>query len=198
MKKNIFMAVVGLVCVALMGCGGQESSTGGTQGSEQSAEEFLEQLDEEYQEMVEAEEEQHEAELEAEYPEGILPAGKYRLPEGASQDIRLKGFDAQYNPETGEGSISCPQYGSQTMLDESWGGNADSYRYDSETGLYHIEQYYLNPNKGIYITLCVFEGCYNAEDDSFTLTYYCYIHDEGDSRGIYETEDGYEQVYYRE
>ena len=196
MKKNIFMAVVGLVCVALMGCGGQESSAGGTQGSEQSAEEFLEQLDEEYQEMVEAEEEQHEAELEAEYPEGILPAGKYRLPEGASQDIVLRGFDAQYNPETGEGSIYCPQYGSQTLLDQSLGGNADSYRYDPETCLYHFEVYFRPEDK--YILDSTIEGYYNAEDDSFTLTYHCIIYDEGDPRGIYETEDGYEQVYYRE
>ena len=193
MKKSIFMAVVGLVCVALMGCGGQESSSaGGTQGSEQSAEEFLEQLDEEYQEMVEAEEEQHEAELEAEYPEGILPAGKYRLPEGASQDIILRGFDAQYNPETGEGSIFCPQYGSQTLLDQSWGGNADSYRYDPETGLYHFELYCINTHEGIYIKFGIFEGYYNAEDDSFTVTYY------DDLEKNITSEDGYEQVYYRE
>lgn len=197
MKKSIFMAVVGLVCVALMGCGGQESSTGGTQGSEQSAEEFLEQLDEEYQEMVEAEEEQHEAELEAEYPEGILPAGKYRVPNGTSLDLQifgwLYGFDAQYDSETGEGEIYHPESsGIKTVTDVSWGGNADSYRYDPETGLYHFELYCINTHEGIYIKFGIFEGYYNAEDDSFTVTYY------DDLEKNITSEDGYEQVYYRE
>ena len=192
MKKNIFMAVVGLVCVALMGCGGQESSAGGTQGSEQSAEEFLEQLDEEYQEMVEAEEEQHEAELEAEYPEGILPAGKYRLPEGASQDIVLRGFDAQYNPETGEGTITanlgCGDW--ETITDEFRGGNADSYRYDPETGLYHFEVYFRGGGKCFVVA--TIEGYFDKENDGFILTYYyC------EGMNLF-SEDGYEQVYYRE
>lgn len=188
MKKSIFMAVVGLVCVALMGCGGSEPAP-----EEQSAEEFLEQLDEEYQEMVEAEEEQHEAELEAEYPEGILPAGKYMLPPelwNGNDPNYIGGMVAQYDSESEEGTILLHGEYLTTLTNSSLGGNADSYRYDPETGLYHFELY-CRP-QGEYIQSCVFEGYYNAEDDAFILTFFDYP-------GYFApTEDGYEQVYYRE
>ena len=193
-KTAIISVAIGVICVAISGCGGQESSTGGTQGSEQSAEEFLEQLDEEYQEMVEAEEEQHEAELEAEYPEGILPAGKYRLPEEL-QDVPFRAkIDAQYDPETGEGTITanlgCGDW--ETITDEFRGGNADSYRYDPETGLYHFDLYYWNHNEGKWFVAATIEGYFDKENDGFILTYYyC------EEMNLF-SDDGYEQVYYRE
>lgn len=195
MKKISVMAVAGVLCMALMGCGGQESSTGSAQGSGQSAEEFLEQLDEEYQASVEAEEERHEAELEAEYPEGILPAGKYSLPpEIRWQDAFVADIDAQYDPETGEGTITayCGSGDWKTITDEYWGGNADSYRYDKETGLYHFELYYWNHNEGKWFVVATIEGYFDKENDVFILTYFY-----SEEMNKF-SEDGYEQAYYRE
>lgn len=225
MKKINLLAMVGIICAALIGCGGQENSTGGsTVNSEQDAEEFLEQLDEEYQASLEAEEEQHEAELEAEYPEGILPAGRYLLPEEAMQDdveyIELRQIRAVFNTETKEAIVFDPGHAySQTITDQAKDGynyryrvdsnicytdeatdlNSDSYHYDPESGLYHFELYF--QLEGEWACAEIIEGYYNAEDDSFTVTHYThYTYYDGvlDPEKTITTEDGYEQVYYRE
>lgn len=58
MKKICFMVIIGVMCVALMGCERQESSNDDSEYSEREVEEFLEELDEAYQEMLEAEAEE--------------------------------------------------------------------------------------------------------------------------------------------
>ena len=187
-KTAVIFAAIGVMCVALMGCGGQEQPE-----PEQSAEEFLEQLDEEYQEMVEAEEEQHEAELEAEYPEGILPAGLYRVADASGNNF-ISGFFADYDAEHGEGQVYLQKdYMGKPVLYTVPSYYTDSpencYTYDPETGLYHFDIY--TKSEGDWVLLSTFEGYYNADEDTFTMTYFY-----SDSKEY--TEEGYECVYQRE
>ncbi|MGN0346334.1 MAG: hypothetical protein ACI4DU_03515 [Lachnospiraceae bacterium] len=199
MKKISLMIMVGIMGMALMGCGGQESSTGGTQGSEQSADQYIDELENDIQTMIEEEEAQHEAEFEAQYPEGILPAGHYRAVDN-TPDGFIAYFDAGYNVEYEEGIIietydivNQPNW--FTIPSYYVNPPENSYVYDPETGLYHFEIYCRY--QGEYYLVRIVEGYYSAEDDTFTITY-CGNNVGNESVEIVGTEEGYEKVLVRE
>lgn len=193
MKKLSLMIVVGVMCVALMGCGSEPVP------EEQSAEEYIEQLENDIQTMIDEEEAQHEAEMEVQYPEGILPPGRYRSVDN-THDGFIESFNAGYNVEHEEGIIvetynfagqpnwfTIPSYYREPP--------ENCYVYDPETDLYHFEFYAVSG--GEYYLVRIIEGYYSAEDDTFTVTY-CGNNVGNESVELVETEEGYEKVLVRE
>jgi len=155
MKKLVYLMVVGIMCAALAGCGKEEKK-------EPDKIETVEDLQEVIEDYEEQREEEHQQQLESEYPEGVLPVGKYVLEKYAElQGVRPKGmtsyFTSNYHPNNGRKNISMSAWSSKDEISES-------YQYDSETGEYYFE---LSDASGNLFFIC--KGYY--ENDKFIMTY---------------------------
>ncbi len=144
------------MCAALVGCSKEEKK----EPEKIETIEDLQEVIEDYQEQKEAE---HQQQLESEYPEGVLPVGKYVFEKYAE----LKGvrpneipsyFTSNYYPNNGRKNINMG--GILTSKNEI----SDSYQYDSETGKYYFE---LSDASGNIFFIC--KGYY--ENNKFIMTY---------------------------
>lgn len=155
MKKLIYLMVVGIMCAALAGCGKEEKK----EPEKIETVEDLQEVIKDYQEQKEAE---HQRQLEAEYPEGVLPVGKYVFEKYAElQDDRPKelfsSFTSNYYSNNGRKNISMSAWSTRNEI-------SDSYQYDSETGECYFELY--DPKGKLFF---IFKGYY--ENDKFIMTY---------------------------
>lgn len=156
MKKIIYLMVVGIMCATLVGCGKEEKK----EPEKIETVEDLQEVIEDYQEQKEAE---HQQQLEAEYPEGILPVGKYVFEKYAElQGVRPKGMSSYFTSNffSNNGRKNINMGGIWSTTNEI----SDSYQYDSETGEYYFE---LSDASGNIFFIC--KGYY--ENDKFIMTY---------------------------
>lgn len=167
MKKLIYLMVIGIMCATLVGCGKEEKK----EPEKIETVEDLQEVIEDYQEQKEAE---HQQQLEAEYPEGVLPAGTYKinqanLPKVNDKDYYTRKISSLYVQENGIKNVSSALASTQTNQ------GRDSYKYNAETGEYTFDLYLA---KGDYME--TIKGYY--EDDKFIVTYYEYK----DNSTVYE------------
>ncbi len=180
-KRKLVLAIVtGMVMgIILTGCGDQESQSSATGQipEEDQIEYFPEEIQDAIQEEIDNAEAEHEEMLEAEYPEGILPPGIYKLQNYQELEeagmVYIKSFEARYNEENGLANIfvTCyKQTQSLALVFTNVWEYPDKYVYDMDTKQFHFEA----TRSGEFDehgSEFIIEG-YLTEDGNFCMTYF--------------------------
>ncbi len=171
-RKQVLAIVTGMIMgIMLTGCGDQKSQSSAT--GQIPEEDQIEYFPEEVQDAIDNAEQEHEEMLEAEYPEGILPPGTYKMNDYrdlVGTEIKyITQFESSYTEGSGVGIVSHSVITTDFVHNHT---DEETYVYDADTKTFRFTLIAEQPvGSEVYYPIYIFEG-YLTDDGNFCMTYY--------------------------